>query len=263
MRPMSLTQTVRRALPAAAMTALLALPGTASADDDHHRVTAADGSRPGDPFSPSVATPDAHQDESACEAGDMAACYAMANRYHGGDGVVRDNLHSVALVRQACEGGYPRACYDLGARHLLGEYVEQDAAEALTFILQACDGDDAVACYFAGTLSRDGVGVPLALDVAGTLFERACTLGYRDACQEGVQPTYVPGEEARVLGANAPRELAAQARLCDAGYMSGCARLANAYANGDGVNPNAERAAALHDRACDWGLLPSCEALGR
>lgn len=263
MRPMSLTQTVRCALPVAAIATMLALPGAARADDDHQRVTAADGSRPGDPFSPSVPTPDAFQDESACEAGDMAACYAMANRYHGGDGVVRDNLHSVALVRHACDGGYPRACYDLGARHLFGEYVEPDAAQALTYILQACDGDDAVACYFAGTLSRDGVGVPLAQDVAATLFDRACSLGYRDACQEGAQPTFEPGDEARALDANAPRALAAQARLCDAGYMSGCARLANAYASGDGVDVNADRAAALHDRACDWGLLPSCQALGR
>lgn len=262
-RPVPLT-TPSLALVAALVVAVATLPlAAAPASAQAPTVTAVDGSEAPRVVFPSVPTVAAHADLVACEAGDAAACYAMGNRYHGGDGVSRDSAFAVAFVRASCDADHGPACYDLGVRHLLGEYAEQDAAAALRHIGRACDLDYAVACYFAGTLVRGGVGVPRALETARDFFERACTLGYGDACTEVVaRRAIVAGGEEAHLAANADPSLHALARMCDHGLEAACAGLADAYLDGR-LPQDAARANALREESCDWGYLPACRALGR
>lgn len=146
---------------------------------------------------------------------------------------------------------------------MLGEYVEQDFETALHWILESCSLDYGVACYFAGTLVRDGVGVPSDLDATAPLMGRACGLGYRDGCTEiGCEPTG-PGVEVALLPSDTDSELISLAGACDAGFFGACADLAEAWASGDGVPTDQVHADALLERSCDWALLRACRLLGR
>ena len=241
-----------RGLGSAVLTLAVAL--NAFPDAGHAQVvpTAADGSPGAVEFAPTVATPEATRLRLACDSGVASACYDLSIRFHGGDGVSRDNPFSVVLVAQACELGHAPACYDLGVRHLLGEYVPHDASLAIGHIRQACDGDYAVACYFAGVLLRDGVGIARARDAAHALMTRGCALGYWDACEE-IEAGLVArqgGEESRV-GAEAPSAVRRAARLCDAGLMVGCVGLAD-------METSATEARRLRSMACEWGMIDAC-----
>lgn len=242
-----------------ASTLVCALYGAVSAEPLAARSTAMDGSPAGRAASPTVPTPAAHADMVACEAADMAACYALANRYHGGDGVTRDSPYAPTLVLRACEGGYGPACYDLGVRHLLGEYVSHDAAEGLRRVVAACEMEVPVACYFAGRLARDGVGAARALGAARGFLSRACELGYGPACDEAAAELgVVPGGEESALQSDAAPAVAALARSCDHGLRPACAALAEAYELGEGTSADPARASRLRRDACDWGYLPAC-----
>lgn len=194
-----------------------------------------------------------------CEQGDADACYALGNRYHGGDGVPRDNHHSVRLIRQACELGAADACYDLGIRHLLGEYAEQSATMAVERLQQACENEYAVSCFVLASLARDGVGLSQASTLADQLFDRACELHYTPACgQSGVVSA---GVYESGLPSGASAEALDDARACDRRVMASCHALALRYADGELPDEHGHTAHTLFDRACDWGFLPSCDAL--
>ncbi len=224
-----------------------------------------------DQRAPTVPTTAALDDMDACDAGDMSACYDVGMRFHGGDGVTRDGGNTIAHIAQACDGGFGRACYDLGVRYLLGDTVAHDVTRAVEHVIQACDLQDPAACQFAGMLARDGVGIPRAGNTARGFFARACDLGAYQACAELELPDAVPGDEELRVIAESPVEhnglgdtpLRRTARLCDAGYMVGCTALAQAYAEGAGVESDIAHATDLRDRACDWGELEACSALGR
>lgn len=225
-----------------------------------HEVTAIDGSPAGAAYAPTVPTVAAGLDIEGCEAGDPAACYRLAERYHGGNGVPRDNPWSVELTRTACAGELARACYDLGARHLLGEYVEQDFAAGLMWVLRACELDDGLACSFAATLIDDGVATS---DVASPddLRTRACGLGFVEVCGAEGSPSAGQGVEVARLPRGAASELVELASACDRGFVGACADLADKWADGDGVDVDSDAATALREGACDWGLLRACRAL--
>jgi hypothetical protein len=195
----------------------------------------------------------------ACEANDAASCYALGNRYHGGDGVPRDNEYSVHLIGRACELGSNEACYDLGVRHLLGEYAEQSAALAVHNFELACEGGYAVSCYFLGTLVRDGVGLSQGATLATQLFERACARGYTDAC--GQSGAFVAGDVERALPQGVAAEIVGEARACDRGAMAGCHSLAGRYGRGELGEDGERHEYVLLERACDWGYLVSCTQL--
>ncbi|MFT6397558.1 MAG: TPR repeat protein [Bradymonadia bacterium] len=235
----------------------LSISGPASA----HEPTALDGSPPGGTYAPGVPTEAAWRDTEACEAGDPSACYRLAERYHGGNGVPRDNPWSVELTRTACAGELARACYDLGARHLLGEYVEQDFSAGLGWVLRACELDDAVACSFAATLIEDGITAP-EQPTPDSLRLRACGLGYVEACDESGSPLSGASVEGDRLPPGSAAELVELAGACDLGFVGACADLAERWESGDGLPVDTEAATSLRASACDWGLLRACRALG-
>ncbi len=198
---------------------------------------------------PSVPTNEALAVERACEAGDAEACYDLANRLHGGDGV----------VREACALGHAPACYDLGVRHFLGEYVARDHAVALALITEACDADYAVACHFGARLVRDGIGAPADPGLAEAMDARACQLGYGDACAP-IAPRPPGPEAARLTGARL--DVVQHARACDRGVQSACHALGLAYQAGDGAPQDRAHGDALLADACDWGYVPACPSGG-
>lgn len=252
-------------LGAAAVVLVLAAPSALQASETHESTgTALDGSPGFDDLTPSVPTVEAVGDIVGCEQGDAASCYAVGNRYHGGDGVSRDSVAAVGFVRHACEGAHAPACYDLGVRYLLGEYLPTRPDEARRWIDHSCDLGYGVACAFGATLHRDGIGGDRDVTAAVAMMERGCTLGYLAACQSGESAARAEaGPLEAALPSGATEDVHHAARQCDRGVQAGCVTLANAYLTGDGVPANADRARGIFDDACNWGLLPACVALGR
>ncbi len=227
-----------------------------------HEPTALDGSPAGIVRTPGVPSEAAWVDVEACEAGDAAGCYRLAERYHGGNGVQRDNPWSVELTRTACAGELARACHDLGARHLLGEYVEQDFEQGLSWILRSCELDDGLACSYAATLIDEGIS-PAEPVATEDLRTRACGLGFLASCGDAGVPRESSGVEAARLPANAEQEVIDLAHACDLGFMGACGDLADRWESGQGVTADSAVATELWEAACDWGLLGACRSLGR
>lgn len=194
-----------------------------------------------------------------CADGSAKACYRVGDRYHGGDGVPRDNDLSNELIRHACAEGYIRACYDMGARYFQGVEVEQNLGKARTYFESACHDGYPEACHMLARTVRDGLGGPRNLDRARRLFGRSCELGFTRDCDRELAPVRaaVGPHEAR-LPEKAPEAVVDAARRCDSGLMSGCTDLADAYETGRGVARNFDRAEHLYELACDWGTLEAC-----
>lgn len=88
----------------------------------------------------------------------------------------------------------------------------------------------------------------------------------RNRCPEGMvrqgQKCAPPGPREGLL-ACAEGILTDCERTCRAGDMPGCVRLADAYANGDGLPRDVARAISLYDRACSEDDLMACTKSGR
>ncbi len=197
-----------------------------------------------------------------CAGGSSEACYEVGDRYHGGDGVPRDNDLSVRIIEHACQSGYRRACYDLGARYYQGVEVEQDLPRARRYFQSTCEDGYPEACHMLARMTRDGLGGARDLGRARRLFERSCELGFDRDCDHGSAPIReaAVGEYEGRLPDDAPESVVASARECDSGLMSGCTRLGRAYESGSGVARDFERARRLYELACDWGQLEACRS---
>jgi len=194
-----------------------------------------------------------------CADGEAEACYRVGDRYHGGDGVPRDNDLSVELIRHACSEGYRRACYDMGARYFQGVEVEQDLERARTYFESTCREGHPEACHMLARTVRDGLGGPRNIDRARRLFGRSCQLGFTDDCDRELAPgRAAAGRHESRLPEEAPDAIVAAARRCDSGLMSGCTDLADAHEVGRGIPKDFERAETLYELACDWGDLEAC-----
>ena len=54
---------------------------------------------------------------SACDDGDMPACFELAKSYAAGRGVRPDHDRALSLYKKACEAAVPGACEGLKAVH--------------------------------------------------------------------------------------------------------------------------------------------------
>ena len=264
--------------------------------------------------------------ERACDAGDARGCHWLGLLTRSGSGVARDPARAAGLLARACDKGTQAACADLAGMLEGGEGVAANLAHArelreraclaheaagcdgLTYLRQRqteedrldvrrrldhlCGGDAiAEACLAIGrhaafgfptdpadqsrmtsALSRactlgSATGCLLSHDARArgklppdpTFLERACALDVRDGCARWA--------EALADGSLGRRDVAAArtaaTKACDAGAQRGCAALADVldalHAPGDDV----AKAAVLREKACGEGWATSCRALAK
>ena len=236
-------------------------PSGESTETSQTSLEEAQSAFPFDEMLAAATEPGAERVIGECAEGSAKACYRVGDRYHGGDGVPRDNDLSVELIDHACTEGYQRACYDMGVRYFQGIEVEQDLGRARVYFESTCRNDYAFACHMLARVVRDGLGGPRNVERAKRLFGRSCDLGFAKDCDREMTPARaaVGPNEAR-LSDDAPQSVVRAARRCDSGLMSGCTDLADAYEVGRGVEQNFDRAEHLFELACDWGKLDACES---
>jgi len=62
--------------------------------------------------------------------------------------------------------------------------VQGNSANALLLFIKACDTGAVQACVDLGTMYRTGAGVTVSTDMAGKLYQQACTAGNQDGCNQ-------------------------------------------------------------------------------
>jgi len=196
-----------------------------------------------------------------CAANDPAACNALGVAYEDGAGVPVDLGKAAAAYENACAKRYSLSCNNLGAMYRDGRGVVSDLSRASELFERACDLDGA--CSLLGALFERGKGRPVDVVQANALYRKGCDVGDLSSCRnlgwnlmEGAG-----GDKDPVAGVELLR------RACDgsqqqAPYPDACARLGNAYADGDGVGRDDSKAVALFVRACELGLADACLGAG-
>jgi hypothetical protein len=107
-------------------------------------------------------------------------CYLVGVVYEQGRGRPRDVARAVDFYTRSASRGSLDASKALARLSILGQAPEVEAA--VTGLERGCEQDDAESCMFLAYLSQ--AGAPLERDEARSraLLERACELGWQDAC---------------------------------------------------------------------------------
>ena len=117
-----------------------------------------------------------------------------------------------------------------------------------------CNRGHLPSCVRLGNIYLDGKLVPTDMAVAAQAYELPCDSHMGAACFN-IGLIYARKND---MGQAA----AYYDRACKEGEPTGCAYLADSYADGTGVTRDPARAAGLYDRACQAGELRSCSRLG-
>lgn len=81
-----------------------------------------------------------------CNNGDLKVCNSLANAYHSGRSVAKDDIKASQLYNKACNGGYADACFSLGIQYYNGNGVKKDQNKADQLYRKACDSGISEAC---------------------------------------------------------------------------------------------------------------------
>jgi TPR repeat protein len=127
--------------------------------------------------------------QKACERGCADGCNGLGWLYEHGEGVEKDMKHAVELYSKACEGG-PAAgcppqsapgCTNLAEMYRLGAGgLSRDEERAAELLGTACSGGWGDACFRLASIYDQRS--PSSRSEAIRLRERACDLGYEEAC---------------------------------------------------------------------------------
>jgi len=127
--------------------------------------------------------------EKACREGDARGCSALGDIvFNGFAGVRRDVRAAAHFYTLGCNGGDGSACTNLGVLYMGAGAPEIPIDEPLSLDLsvRGCFGGISTACGNTGLRFEFGMGVPRDLEVAESLFKRACQLFDADCLRLGI-----------------------------------------------------------------------------
>lgn len=179
---------------------------------------------------------------AACKAGLAKACY------YGGV-VIYNNFDrdgSIPMLKTACDGGEMRACYMVADMLRYGVGMEQDEAAAQALYGKACAQGQMPACLRYGDMLEYGQGGEENPRKAYVVFKKSCDAGVSTACYKIASflrySEVVPNDE---TAARAALESA-----CKQNNWSACSELAGMLQNGSGGPFDLPRARDIYSRVC-------------
>ncbi len=195
-----------------------------------------------------------------CDAGDLAACVAIADR-----GALTDPAAAATLYKKACDGGVVDGCVRHGLAVERGRGVERDLSRAFAIYFEACDKKHADGCALLASMYEDGKGVNTDTSKAVALYSRACENGSGQGCT-GSGVLHAMGQGVTI---DAARAAGLFTRACELGDPVGCLRAGRAWQRGLGTAADAAKAkltwVALQKELpprCERGDARACEVLG-
>lgn len=121
----------------------------------------------------------------------VSACARLGRRYMTGRGAKKDPALAETFLELACADQPqspfdPGACVQLGGMLYRGDEIPQDYPRAIRILRRACDAaSEASACSTLGHMVTRGLGIESDPLAGAMLFDRACKLGWRQACKRG------------------------------------------------------------------------------
>jgi uncharacterized protein len=194
----------------------------------------------------------------ACDAKVLRACASLAAAYESGLGVERDGAKAVAISRDACNAGEDRACLLYARAMLFGDNgVAKDPTKSRDLATRACDKRVAAGCTLAGLAYSTALNNAVA---AQTLLEKGCDLGDGPGCAALATQFFRGGLPGDAQGVRVSPEQGVKyaTRACDLDATLGCALLAKALANGEGVPRDLVRAREVASKACEGSDALGC-----
>ncbi|MCA9668463.1 MAG: sel1 repeat family protein [Myxococcales bacterium] len=177
---------------------------------------------------------------AACREGNGDACYEAGKK-----------LYRLAAVLVSTCGARPDASLCQNHRMLKKQHAKIEVA--LGLFERGCDGGSLPACVLLGMAYRDGDVVLPKPEAAQRLLTKACTSRHVGGCVALGELYQGRGRVGDLSAATVYFR-----RACLLGYGRGCAKLAEAYRTGRGVDADKRRARSLRERACKLGDRGSC-----
>jgi MFS family permease len=131
--------------------------------------------------------------QTAHEAGNVAARFALAERLQKGIGAEKDLDAGVKLYEEASAKGYAPAQNQLAKLYLEGQGVPKDADKAVELFRKSAEQEFAPAQFELGLLFWEGEGVAKDVQQAVNLFRKAAEKGFAPA-QFALGMAYLKGE---------------------------------------------------------------------
>lgn len=191
---------------------------------------------------------DPQREPAVCEAGDAAACRALAERYAFGDGVAESFERAAELFAAACDADDAESCHMLGRMNRYGEGVPTDAARAYTLYRKACElSGGRWGCREQANAMQEGRGTDVDVEGAPPLLRKACESGDFAGCTN-LGLAYSSG-----IGVIEDHHVAVELwqKACDGDDATGCSNLGLFYRHGSAVPKDPTKAAELYARACE------------
>ena len=118
----------------------------------------------------------------AADGADREAYYHLAQMYHHGLHVQRDDQHAYQLYNKAADAGHPYALLEVGHALFTGRGVKKDVDRAFVVYKQSAELGVSEAENSVGVMMEEGVGVLRDVKGAREWYEKAAGRGNGDAC---------------------------------------------------------------------------------
>jgi TPR repeat protein len=159
-----------------------------------------------------------------------------------------------------CQAGEAPSCTALAIVHEFALETTANTTYAARLLDQACAMRDGAACNDLGVMHGKGLGFPVDVDKAETLYQVACDYGQIVGCENLTR--------SRAWGSTPPDSVARAAEVVENACLSAsdaraCESLGWMRERGSAVPRDEAAALVLFKRACDAGAVGACEQLGR
>jgi TPR repeat protein len=121
---------------------------------------------------------------AACEKGDAESCNGVGYLYNNDYGVKQNYQKAADYYKKACDLGYGHGCNNLG---ILYRFEFKNGKKGVELYALACDKKDGNGCFNLAHEHYIGVYASKDIAKAKTLFDKACSLGDRNGCEEAKQ----------------------------------------------------------------------------
>ena len=183
---------------------------------------------------------------AAAEAGNAEAQFNLGLGYDKGRGLPVDNDLKRQWYEKAATQGHRAAIHNLAVMYYNGKGVAQDYGKALMWYTKNAEAGDAEAQFNLGVMYSKGRGTAKDVWQARQWYEKAAAQGYEDAMENLGRLAYFELQD--MQAAHQWWLKAAQAGRASAQF-----NLGTLYANGQGVEKNADTARAWFEKAAANG----------
>ena len=117
----------------------------------------------------------------ACTLKEGKACSDLGVAYMEGIKVQKNQNKAISLFRKGCSFDNGTSCLNLGVMYFKRKHLH-DYTKALQLFKRACHLNNGGGCLHFGIMHENGIGTKVDTVKAFSFYDKACTLGEKQAC---------------------------------------------------------------------------------